>query len=107
MNVPQLSAEEITTYLAVAQKSPKRRAPKILHHPGAFFNQVINFVLADSYMQPHRHQDKEKIEEIWLIEGKMTVLFFDDQGTITQVVNLDPQLNNYIAIPAFAWHTLL
>ena len=101
----ELSANEIVNYLVIAQNSPKRRVPKVLHQPGAFFNQVINFVLADSYMQPHQHPAKEKIEEIWLMEGKMAVLFFDDQGKITQVVNLDPQLNNQIAIPAFAWHT--
>ena len=105
MDIPRLSPEEITTYLATAKNSPKHRVPKILHQPGAVFNQVINFVLADSYMQPHQHPDKEKIEEIWLMEGKMAVLFFDDRGKITRIVHLDPQLNNYIAIPAFAWHT--
>jgi len=105
MDIPQLSAKEIATYLETAQNSPKRRVPKILHQPGAFFNQVVNFVLADSYMQPHQHSAKEKIEEIWLMEGKMAVLFFNDQGKITQVVYLDPQRNNHITIPAFAWHT--
>jgi len=105
MYIPQISPDEIVNYLAAARNSLKRRVPKILHQPGAKFNQVINFVLGNSYMQPHQHPDKEKIEEIWLLEGKMAVLFFDDQGKITQVVSLDNQQNNHIAIPAFAWHT--
>lgn len=105
MDIPQLTSAETATYLANAKVSPRRRAIRILHQPSAKFNQVINFVMADSYMQPHRHPDKEKMEEIWLLEGKMAILFFDDQGTVTKSVALEKGQDNYIKIPAFAWHT--
>ncbi|MBU1092511.1 WbuC family cupin fold metalloprotein [Patescibacteria group bacterium] len=105
MHIPQISSDETANYLTAAHNSLKQRMPMILHKPGANFNQVINFVLANSYMQPHQHPDKNKIEEIWLLEGDMAVLFFDDQGKITDVAKLDPQQNNHIIIPAFAWHT--
>jgi cupin fold WbuC family metalloprotein len=105
MDIPQLTPEETATYLLSAKNSPKRRALKILHQLGAIFNQAINVVLADSYMQPHRHPDKGKIEEIWLLEGRMAVLFFDDQGAITKSAILEKNENSYIKIPAFAWHT--
>lgn len=105
MNIPQLTPEETETYLLSAKNSPKRRALKILHQPGAEFNQAINVVLADSYMRPHRHPDREKIEEIWLLEGRMAILFFDDQGVVTKSVILEKNGGNYIKIPSFAWHT--
>ncbi len=105
MDLPRLSAEETAAYLQTAQTSPKRRTLKILHQPGTDFNQVINFVLADSYMQPHQHPAKEKIEEIWLLAGRMAVLFFDNQGKATKSVVLELGKNNHIKIPAFAWHT--
>lgn len=105
MDIPQLTPKEIATHLLSAKESPKHRFPIILHQPGDVSNRVINFVMADSYMQPHQHPDKEKIEEIWLLEGKMAVLFFDDKGEVTKSVILESSQNNHIKIPAFAWHT--
>lgn len=105
MIMPQLSRKEIEKYLIDAKNSPKQRVPKILHKPGAIFNQIINFVLAGSYMQPHQHPNKDKVEEIWLLVGRMAVLFFDNKGDVTKSVILEPGQNDYIRIPAFAWHT--
>ena len=75
MDIPQLTPEEVTTYLLSAKTSPRRRTLKILHQPGAVFNQVINLVMADSYMQPHQHPDQEKVEEIWLLGEDSGAIF--------------------------------
>lgn len=105
MTLPALNPEEIDAYLLSAKGSPRRRALKILHSPGFAFNQVVNFVLTDSYMQPHRHPDPKREEEIWLMEGKLAILFFDDQGEITKSIILGKGRDNYIKIPPLAWHT--
>ena len=105
MEIPQLSEKEINEYLALAKSAAKRRYPKIFHERGAEFNRAINFILNDSYMQPHCHPSEEKIEEIWVMRGKMAVIFFDDEGTITKSIMLEKGRGDYIKIPAFAWHT--
>ncbi len=91
-------------YLARARASEKRRFPKILHKPGDKLNRVFNFIMSDSYMQPHFHPDG-KIEEIWIVAGKLAVIFFDDKGTVTKSVILEKGREEYVKIPAFAWHT--
>lgn len=105
MEIPQLSKKEIGEYLLRADDSPRRRCPKILHKPGDELNKVFNFMMPGSYMQPHRHPHEEKIEEIYIIQGRLAVLFFDGTGTVTQSVILEKGGRENIEIPAFAWHT--
>ncbi len=103
--IPIISAFEIEDGIKNANASERRRFPKILHNPGDEFNRVINFMMNDSYMQPHLHPGEEKIEKIYIIEGTLTVFFFDDSGEITKTTVLEKGGTEMIAVPAFTWHT--
>ena len=103
--IPELSPLEMNECLQIATDSPRRRHPKILHKPGAEFNRVINFMLEDSYMQPHLHPGEEKIEKMYLVQGKFAVLLFSDKGEIDQIIILEKGKTEYIEIPSFTWHT--
>ena len=87
-SIPQLSERETEEGLSQARSSPRHRYPKLLHQPGAEFNQVFNFMMSDSYMQPHLHPGEEKIEEIYIVEGRVATIFFDDQGAVSDVAAL-------------------
>jgi len=104
-HIPQLSRQEIDAFLSRAASSPRRRVPKILHEPGDVLNRVVNFMMQDSYMQPHLHPGEEKIEKIFLIEGRIAVLMFDDRGAVKDLVMLEDGKVEYVEIPAFTWHT--
>jgi cupin fold WbuC family metalloprotein len=103
--LPELSPQEVHEYLGRAASSSRRRVPKILHQPGDELNRVVNFMMQDSYMQPHLHPGPEKIEKISLVEGRIAVLMFNERGTVTEVVLLERGGVDYIEIPAFTWHT--
>ncbi len=105
MQTPKLTKSEIAEYLAKAENSPRRRHPKIVHEQGAEFNQVFNFNMHDTYMQPHLHPGHEKIEEIYVIQGKIAVIYFDEKGTISEVTFLEKEKTEMIRVPAFKWHT--
>ncbi len=105
MEIPKLEQSELNNLLNLATNSERRRAPKILHKPGASFNEVINIVMRDSYMQPHNHPSNEKIEKIYIIQGKMAVVFFDKNGTMNKSIILESGVRDLIEIPAFSWHT--
>ena len=81
--IPELQSSEIKEGIDKANASDRRRFPKILHQQGDEFNRVINFMMEDSYMQPHLHPGEEKIEKIYIIEGRLAVFFFDDAGAVT------------------------
>lgn len=104
-NIPTLSEQDIQEGLRSAELSPRRRHPKILHKPGAEFNQVFNFNMHDTYMQPHLHPGEEKIEEIYVVSGKIAVLYFDNAGAITKITHLQKGGTEVIKVPAFTWHT--
>jgi len=103
--IPELPDEEINDSLRHADSSSRRRYPKILHNPGDELNRVVNFMMQDSYMQPHLHPGEEKIEHIYLIQGRTAVMFFDDQGAVQDLVVLENGLLEHVEIPAFTWHT--
>ena len=103
--IPELSPLEMSECLQTATDSSRRRYPKILHKPGAEFNRVINFMLEDSYMQPHLHPGEEKIEKMYIVQGKFAVLLFSDKGEIDQIIILEKGKTEYIEIPSFTWHT--
>lgn len=103
--IPQLSKREIEEGLSQARSSPRHRYPKLLHQRGAEFNRVFNFITRDSYMQPHLHPGEEKIEKIYIVEGRVATIFFDDQGAVRDVVLLEKGGVECVRVPAFAWHT--
>ena len=103
--IPMISAEEKTRNIIMANSSPKKRFGKILHKPGDYKNEVINFMLRESYMQPHLHPSNEKIEKMSLIYGAFSLFLFDDSGTITDKHTLRKGGVEYIEVPAFTWHT--
>jgi cupin fold WbuC family metalloprotein len=103
--IPIISISEIREGIDKANTSERRRFPKILHNPGDEFNRVINFMMNDSYMQPHLHPGVEKIEKIYILEGRIAVFFFDDSGEIIKTTILEKGGIEIIAVPAFTWHT--
>lgn len=105
--IPDISEQEIRDFMDEASRSPRRRHPKILHSPGDEFNRVFNFIMKDSYMQPHLHPGDEKIEKIHLIRGKIAALYFDDHGTVIECTLLEEDGRTLIEVPAFTWHTYI
>ena len=103
--IPKLTPTEMSKYVQKAVSSPRRRYPKILHEPGDEFNRVINFMMEDTYMQPHLHPGEEKIEKMYLIRGGFAVLLFNNNGEIKEIAPLEKGEIEYIEIPAFTWHT--
>jgi cupin fold WbuC family metalloprotein len=103
--IPIINSSEIKQGVDKANASERRRFPKILHNPGDEFNRVINFMMYDSYMQPHLHPGDEKIEKIYILEGRLAVFFFDDSGEITKTTILEKGGIEMISVPAFTWHT--
>jgi len=107
LKIPELMNVEVVEFLKKAEGVEKRRYPKLLHKPGDYFNHVFNFMMKDSYMQPHLHPGSEKIEKIYIVKGKVAVIFFDDIGIPTRTTILDINYEDQIEVPAYTWHTYI
>lgn len=59
-------------------------------------------------MRPHRHIDPPKSETFVVLEGRVAVLVFDEQGQVTEAHRLgegEPSIG--IDLKAGLWHTIL
>ena len=103
--VPTLTQDEVTHFFKMAANSDRKRFPKILHNKGDYNNRVFNFLLEDTYMQPHMHPSREKVEKMYLVSGSFSLIFFDCQGNKINQFDLMEGGLEYIEVPAFVWHT--
>lgn len=103
--IPELSSDDISSYFDLAYNSERRRSPKIMHKKGDYINKVFNFILSDSYMQPHLHPGSEKIEKMYLIKGSFALIIFDNSGNVKDAIILSKGGKEFVAVPAYTWHT--
>jgi len=103
--VPDLLDQDIKYHFDASRNSDRSRSPKILHAKGDYVNKVFNFILSSSYMQPHLHPGSEKIENMYLVHGSFALITFDDNGKVIETNILEKDKNEFVAVPAFSWHT--
>jgi cupin fold WbuC family metalloprotein len=92
-----------------AKQSPRLRMNYNFHESlDDPLNRLINAMEPDTYLRPHRHKNPDKNEIFLLLRGKAALFLFDDNGTVTEKVILDPSNGVYGGeIPADVWHTLI
>lgn len=70
-------------------------------------NRMLNAIEPGSYVQPHKHEKPDKREVFLLLKGKLAVVFFDNNGNISEHLTLDNQENFGVEIPPAVWHTII
>lgn len=93
----------IENQFKLAEESTRKRSNITIHNKGDYVNKVYNFILQDSYMQPHLHPGHNKIEEIECVEGKLVIVYFTEDGKIKNYELCEVGIK--IKVPAFKWHT--
>lgn len=104
--IPDLTTKDKKIYFNQAKISERKRSPYIIHKRGDQFNQVFNFILEDSYMQPHLHPKSFMIEKMHLIKGSFKLIFFNNNGDPEKIFNIKKP-GQRIQVPAFTWHTYI
>jgi cupin fold WbuC family metalloprotein len=68
----------------------------------------LNAIEPRSYIRPHRHLDPEKDEAFILMNGRLGIVTFHDDGTVAKTVILSRESGNLAAdIPVGVFHTAL
>jgi len=94
---------------AEALKSPRLRKNYNIHPSDeSRCHRLLNAIEPDSYIRPHRHLDPEKDEAFILMSGKLGIITFADDGTVTEILLLSQANGNLAAdIPHGVYHTVL
>ncbi len=96
--------------LNLAEKNPRKRAIVRIHEKLSDENHLmINAILGESYVQPHKHDELEKTEIFRIIKGKALVVFFDEEGRVEDKIEMDsdPDGRKIVTVRPGKWHTVI
>ncbi|RMD85751.1 MAG: cupin fold metalloprotein, WbuC family [Candidatus Dadabacteria bacterium] len=111
------SAEDITAigredinHLIEMAKANRRKRIRICCHPNleSPFHEMIIVMHCSNYIRPHAHTLKD--ESYHIVEGAMTIVFFDSNGAVIRSIKLDAgrrDLPFYCRVPANTFHTVI
>jgi cupin fold WbuC family metalloprotein len=87
-DIIEIQPAQLAALKKLAAAAPLRRARFCLHqsHRDAVQEMVIAFC-QDTYNRPHRHDNKS--ESFHVIEGRLAVVFFDNEGKVTHRIRLE------------------
>lgn len=91
MSVRLIDGALLAEVTAEAQASPRLRKNRNFHprddYPG---HRLLNALEPGSYVPPHRHLNPNKDETMVVLGGRLGLVTFDGQGTITGTAVLAP-----------------
>lgn len=94
--------------LRQAAESPRRRAIYRLHEHQEPVQRMINAIMPGSYVQPHKHENPDKVELFAVLQGQVACLQFTDTGALDMVVTLDASGPiRVVDIPPRVYHSIV
>jgi cupin fold WbuC family metalloprotein len=105
----KITSDFLKEMMDKARQSPRGRINHNFHFgPGDPLQRMLNSMQHDTYLQPHKHENPDKREVFMALTGKFVVIQFNENGSITDHMILDPKNNEYAAeIPARTYHTII
>jgi cupin fold WbuC family metalloprotein len=115
VTVVRVSQALLDDLLHEAAESPRRRQHRNLHTSYTDpCQRLLNAIELDSYIRPHRHALDPKVECLFAVRGKFSLITFDERGSPERVVRFgtelhgrDGQLDLGVEVPAATWHTVI
>lgn len=103
-----ISQRDIETLMQRAHSSPRKRAILRLHEHHEPVQRMVNALLPGTYVQPHKHENPDKVELFNILVGKIAAIHFDARGNVQEVFLLEATGETRIVdIPPRTFHTLL
>lgn len=104
----RISYTDLAVLSRAAAKSARRRMNQNLHDSlEEPVQRLLNAFAPGTYVPPHRHAHPAKWELFVILSGRAVVLCFDDNGSVTERLELDAAGEMRLAeIPADTWHSL-
>ena len=108
-DITEIKAKDLVRIKESAKSSPLKRARLCVHkdHGDRIHEMIIAFHNG-SYVRPHRHLNK--IESFHIIEGELLIIFFDDNGNVTQKIKMATCNSGetfFYRLSVCAWHMVI
>lgn len=91
-----------------ASGNERKRINHNFHQPPDVVQRFLNAIEPESYIRPHRHLNPPRDEVFIVLRGKGAIVLFDEEGTVVNVVALDPSIEAWGAdIKGGVFHTIV
>ena len=102
----KISQQLLDNLTAQAKASPRLRMNLDLRNtPEDHSQRMLNAIEPGSPLPIHRHQQSS--ETVVCLRGRLVEEFYDDQGSVTETIELSPNgANVALNIPLGQWHTV-
>jgi cupin fold WbuC family metalloprotein len=108
IRVRTITLTQINQLIYKARQNHRKRTIFRLHEHHEAVQRMVNAMIPGTYVQPHKHENPDKVELFSILKGHIAVLQFDARGTVTEVTHLEENGNTRIAeIPPRTYHTVL
>lgn len=107
--IKRLDAALLSDLSRQALASPRLRDNHNFHpRPDDQVQRLCIALEPESYVRPHRHPEADKWEFLVALQGRLLLLLFEDDGSVTERLTLAPAGEvSGIEIAPNTWHTLL
>jgi len=106
-DIVEVDQKEIEHLKGQANDSLDRRFRLCLHRTASdILHQSVIVFCQDAYIRPHRHPIG-KAESYQIIEGEMTVYFFDDNGNVVRTIEMGERQSGktfFYRLGTNTWH---
>ncbi len=85
-----VTLDDIDHVSHIAKSSQRQRSNLNYHELSDPVQRMLNAVEPGTYVRPHRHSNPPKSETFLILRGKVAALFFDEAGTLTDVIVMTP-----------------
>ena len=104
--IVHFGSREVDFIRECALQNQRGRARICAHkEPTDSLHEMLIGIRSDSYIRPHRHE--KKIESFHLVEGSADIVILNDDGDISDVIELGPDRSFYYRLDIPRYHTLL
>ncbi len=92
-----------------AKQSPRKRMNYNFHPlPDDRLQRMLNAMEPGTYVQPHKHENPDKVEAFFCLRGRLLVVEYSPDGEIIDHILLDSRTGNFgCEIPARTWHSII
>lgn len=107
--IVRIGAAEVAFVKAQAAANSRKRARICTHRTACDpLHEMLIAIKSDSYIRPHKHIGKS--ESFHVVEGSVDIIVFDDDGTVSEIVELSEPRDAgtfFYRLAEDVYHTLL
>ena len=102
--------DELIGSLTERAKNTKRKRVNLNFHPfpESLLQRMLNAMEPETYIQPHKHENPDKVEVFFCLRGRLLVVEYSDDGKVSDHIVLDASKGNYgCEIAPRTWHSII